>query len=114
MRASGAAGTRVTNRRSFLNGMTLAGAAALTPSSTRAAASNVRLAQASQGAGAAAPAAPLTVKSVGRLAGSSAGYAYAIKAGPWVFLTGHQAFDFQPGPAPARDGPPRPPPRRRP
>src|ERR1043166_6676596 len=86
MQASRAAGTRVTNRRSFLNGMTLAGAAALTPSPTHATASSVRLAQASQAAGAGSPAPALTVKSVGRLAGSSNGYAYAIKAGPWIFL----------------------------
>src|SRR5262245_14363379 len=101
MRTSGAA--RITNRRSFLNGVTMAGAAALTPSSTRAASSNVRMAQASQAAGGAATA--LTVKSVGRLAGSSTGYAYAFKAGPWIFLTGHEAFDFERGPAPEVDGP---------
>jgi len=114
MRAGGAA--RITNRRSFLNGMTMAGAAALTPSSTRAAASNVRMAQASPGAGGAATA--LTVKSVERLAGGATCYAYAIKAGPWIFLTGHEAFDFARGPAPEVDGPPgyplsgRPPLRR--
>jgi enamine deaminase RidA (YjgF/YER057c/UK114 family) len=106
----------VTNRRNFLNGMTLAGAAALTPSSTRAAASNVRMAQASQAAGGTAPA--LTVKSADRLAGSATSYADAIKAGPWIFLTGHEAFDFARGPAPEVEGPPgyplsgRPPLRR--
>jgi enamine deaminase RidA (YjgF/YER057c/UK114 family) len=118
MRAGRAAGAGVTNRCSFLNGMTLAGAAALTPSSTRAAASTVRMAQASQGAGAASSAAALTVKSVGRLAGGSTNYAYAIKAGPWIFLNGHEAFDFERGPAPEVEGPPgyrlsgRPPLRR--
>ncbi|HML11740.1 MAG TPA: Rid family hydrolase [Xanthobacteraceae bacterium] len=112
----------ITNRRSFLNGMTLAGAAALTPAAAHAAKSTqssatTRMAQASQAAGAAAPAAP-TVKSVGRLAGSSTGYAYAIKAGPWIFLNGHEAFDFERGPAPEVEGPPgyplsgRPPLRR--
>ena len=24
-------------------------------------------------------------------------YAYAVKAGPWIFLTGHEAFDFESG-----------------
>ena len=98
-----------------------AGAAALTPSAARATRSSahgagVRLAQANQMAGDSS--ASLTVKSVGRLAGSSTRYAYAIKAGPWIFLTGHEAFDFERGPAPEVDGPPgyslsgRPPLRR--
>ena len=98
-----------------------AGAAALTPSAARATGSSahgaaVRLAQANQMAGDSS--ASLTVKSVGRLAGSSTRYAYAIKAGPWIFLTGHEAFDFERGPAPEVDGPPgyslsgRPPLRR--
>lgn len=119
MRAGGA--VRVTNRRNFLNGMTLAGAAALTPSSTRATGSSapgaaVRMAQANQPAGG-SPAKPVT-KSVDRLAGSATSYAYAIKAGPWIFLTGHEAFDFERGPAPEVEGPPghplsgRPPLRR--
>ena len=123
MRAGRAVGIGVTNRRSFLNRMTLAGAAALTPLAARAAPSPVsdpatRLAQANQGAGAGSTPAALTIKSVGRLAGSSTGYAYAIKAGPWIFLTGHEAFDFERGPAPEVDGPPdyrlsgRPPLRR--
>jgi enamine deaminase RidA (YjgF/YER057c/UK114 family) len=117
MRAGRAVGVRVTNRRGFLNGMTLAGAAALTPSSTRAAAPTVRTAQASQGTGA-SPTAALTVQAVGDLAGGSTSYAYAIKAGPWIFLTGHEAFDFHRGPAPEVEGPPghrlsgRPPLRR--
>jgi hypothetical protein len=24
-------------------------------------------------------------------------YAYAVKSGPWIFLTGHEAFDFESG-----------------
>jgi hypothetical protein len=24
-------------------------------------------------------------------------YAYAVKSGPWIFLTGHEAFDFEIG-----------------
>src|SRR5215472_7036478 len=107
MRPRGA--TTVTNRRNFLNGMTLAGAAALTPAGHAASAtqsrSATRMAQAGQGAGAGAPTAALTVQAVGDLAGSSTSYAYAIKAGPWIFLTGHEAFDFHRGPAPEVEGP---------
>ena len=36
----------------------------------------------------------LEVKSVASLAGSGVPYAYAVKAGPWIFLTGHEAFEF--------------------
>ena len=34
------------------------------------------------------------IRSVEGLAGSGVPYAYAVKAGPWLFLTGHEAFDF--------------------
>ncbi|MBI2186841.1 MAG: hypothetical protein HYU37_06905 [Acidobacteria bacterium] len=47
----------------------------------------------------------LTVKSVDRLAGGAAAYAYAVKAGPWLFLTGHEAYDFEKGLAPEVEGP---------
>ena len=59
----------------------------------------------------------LKVKSV-RVAGSTINYAYAVKAGPWVFLNGHEAFDFERGLAAEVEGPPgnrlsgRPPLRR--
>ena len=43
--------------------------------------------------------ADIEVRSVEGLAGSAVPYAYAVKAGPWLFLTGHEAFDFT-GPAP--------------
>src|SRR6266849_8731978 len=65
-----------------------------------------------------APTAALTVKAVERLAGSGTRLAYAVKAGPWVFLNGHEAFDFEQGLAPEVEGPPgnrlngRPPLRR--
>jgi enamine deaminase RidA (YjgF/YER057c/UK114 family) len=36
----------------------------------------------------------LEVKSVDNLLGTPVAYAYAVKAGPWIFLTGHEAFDF--------------------
>src|SRR5207237_2123720 len=64
----------------------------------------VQLAQASPRAGAASAA--LTVKSVERLAGSTTSYAYAVKAGPFVFLNGHEAYDFEHGLAPEVEGPP--------
>jgi enamine deaminase RidA (YjgF/YER057c/UK114 family) len=40
---------------------------------------------------------PLEVRSVERLAGTPVPYAYAVKAGPWLFLTGHEAFDWRSG-----------------
>jgi enamine deaminase RidA (YjgF/YER057c/UK114 family) len=112
---------RLTTRRSFLRrGATLAGAVAL-PMGRASAAEAVadapdaplRLAQ----AGTAAASSAVTTKST-RLIGGSINYAYAVKAGPWVFLNGHEAFDFEQGLAPEVEGPPgnrlsgRPPLRR--
>src|SRR5262249_34067161 len=37
------------------------------------------------------------VKAIERLLGSGVPYAYAVKTGPWIFLTGHEAFDFATG-----------------
>lgn len=104
-------------RRGFLHhGMTLAGAAgtAFLPASGSDAAEPagdaLRLAKDT------APRA-ITVKST-RLAGSAIDYAYAVKAGPWIFLNGHEAYDFANGLAPEVEGPPgsslrgRPPLRR--
>jgi enamine deaminase RidA (YjgF/YER057c/UK114 family) len=45
------------------------------------------------------------VKAVERLLGGGVPYAYAVKAGPWVFLTGHEAFDFAAGVTEAVAGP---------
>jgi hypothetical protein len=45
------------------------------------------------------------VKSVDLL-GMPVSYAYAVKAGPWIFLTGHEAFDFESGIPEAVAGPP--------
>jgi hypothetical protein len=108
------------NRRSFLlNGAILAGAA-MAPAfaaHSRESSSMVQLAQAG-GTAAAAPASALAVKSVGRLAGSANSFAYAVKADPWIFLNGHEAYDFERGLAPEVEGPPghrlsgRPPLRR--
>ena len=47
----------------------------------------------------------IDVRSVDGLAGSAVPYAYAVKAGPWLFLTGHEAFDFAAGAAPEVEGP---------
>jgi enamine deaminase RidA (YjgF/YER057c/UK114 family) len=70
------------------------------------------------GTAGAAGASALTVKAVQRLAGSADSLAYAVKAGPWIFLNGHEAYDFERGLAPEVEGPPghrlsgRPPLRR--
>jgi hypothetical protein len=114
----------ITNRRGFLvNGMSLAGAAALTSAAAEQAGAApsgapVRIAQAATRAAAAPAASSLVVKSVERLAGSATSFAYAVKAGPWIFLNGHEAFDFERGLASEVEGPPgnrlagRPPLRR--
>jgi hypothetical protein len=36
-------------------------------------------------------------KAVGNLLGTPVSFAYAVKAGPWIFLNGHEAFDFENG-----------------
>jgi len=46
------------------------------------------------------------IKAVEHLLGTGIPYAYAVKAGPWVFLTGHEAFDFAAGVTEAVAGPP--------
>ena len=47
----------------------------------------------------------LEVKSVERLLGTPVPYAYAVKAGPWIFLTGHEAYDWATGIPDAVAGP---------
>ncbi|HEY8251960.1 MAG TPA: RidA family protein [Burkholderiales bacterium] len=47
----------------------------------------------------------IEMRGVENLAGTAVPYAYAVKAGPWLFLTGHEAFDFAAGPAPEVEGP---------
>jgi enamine deaminase RidA (YjgF/YER057c/UK114 family) len=47
----------------------------------------------------------IDVRSVDGLAGTAVPYAFAVKAGPWIFLTGHEAFDFAKGAAPEVEGP---------
>src|ERR1700730_2279938 len=48
----------------------------------------------------------LDVKSVDRLLGTPVPYAYAIKAGPRIFLTGHEAYDWETGTSDEVTGPP--------
>lgn len=96
----------LTSRRSLLRrGVTLAGAAALPANAIGAVAASptdaLRVAQA--GTAAAGPASAMTHKST-RLVGSAITYAYAVRAGPWVFLNGHEAFDFERGLAPEVEG----------
>jgi len=50
-----------------------------------------------KGSGEKEASAVLEVKSVERLAGTPVPYAYAVKAGPWIFLTGHEAYDWETG-----------------
>ena len=119
------------NRRAILvSGVTLAGAAAFAPSVAASAATApiaaaapgsdvpVRLAQGGARLGAIRADSPIVVKSTDHLAGSTVRYAYAVKAGPWVFLNGHEAYDFEHGLAREVEGPPsyrlsgRPPLRR--
>jgi enamine deaminase RidA (YjgF/YER057c/UK114 family) len=47
----------------------------------------------------------MEIRAVEGLAGSGVPYAYAVKAGAWLFLTGHEAFDFETGLAPEVEGP---------
>jgi len=46
----------------------------------------------------------IEIRSVEGLAGTAIPYAYAVKAGQWLFLTGHEAFDFAAGIAPEVEG----------
>ena len=50
--------------------------------------------------------AALEVEAVSNLLGTSLSYASAVKAGPWIFLTGHEAFEFAAGLTETVVGPP--------
>src|SRR3981081_1518684 len=77
-------------RRSFLGGATLAGvASAIAP--------RVAVAQAPIVAPPPAPSTSVTARTAERLAGAAVNYAYATKAGPFVFLNGHEGYDFEAG-----------------
>src|SRR6476646_810094 len=91
------------NRRDFVSKAAgLAGAVTFVPSVAAEATpsrdrSEIRLVQNQPASPRMAPSPSLEVKSVPRLVGSTTKYAYAVKAGPWIFLNGHEAFDFQNG-----------------
>jgi enamine deaminase RidA (YjgF/YER057c/UK114 family) len=112
----------LTTRRSFIyRGAALAGAAAVPTNGASAVEATVAPnapAPLSQASTRTAPVpSAVTTKST-RLLGSAIDYAYAVKAGPWVFLNGHEAFDFEQGLTREVEGPPgnrlsgRPPLRR--
>jgi hypothetical protein len=67
-------------RRAFLGGATAAGAASVFSP----------LAQAATPAASSAPGAAVTALTTQRLVGSAVNHAYAVKAGPFVFLNGHR------------------------
>jgi enamine deaminase RidA (YjgF/YER057c/UK114 family) len=92
---------RIDRRSVLVKGAAAFVGAATLPLAARA--QNVQLAQA--GGSAAASSSAIAVKSVERLAGSTLSYAYAVKAGPWIFLNGHEAFDFEKGLTPDVEGP---------
>jgi hypothetical protein len=53
-----------------------------------------------------APSAAITIRTAEHLVGSAVSHAYAVKAGPFVFLNGHEGYDFAAGVIPAVAGPP--------
>jgi len=88
----------VLERRQFLSGVTLAGlASALAPGAAQS--------QTSAPAVLSAPSAAIKVTAE-HLVGSSVNHAYAVKAGPFVFLNGHEGYDFAAGVIPAVAGAP--------
>src|SRR5262245_44874066 len=93
---------RSLDRRHFFNSLSAAGATALLPQIAYGQSSRpeppVQLAQA--GAGASPASSAIVVKSADRLAGTTVSLAYAVKAGPFVFLNGHEGYDFEKGLAP--------------
>src|SRR5258708_18883993 len=100
----------LTTRRSFVyRGATVAGVVALSTGRASAVeavgAPQAPLPLADAGTSTAAPSSAVTKKST-RLVGSAINYAYAVKAGPWGFLNGHEAFDFEQRLAPEVEGPP--------
>jgi len=99
------------NRRNFImRGARTAGAAALiSPAAAQTSSSAVGNFQVAQAPSAkTAPggtASDIRVRAAERLAASTTNFAYAVKAGPWIFLNGHEAFDFEKGIAAEVQGP---------
>lgn len=107
------------DRRKFLGKVSLAAAAA-TPiaSSSQGAESQPKIRLAQAGAAATGSSSAVAVKAAEHVAGSTINHAYAVKAGNWIFLNGHEAYDFEKGLSPEVEGQPgyalsgRPPLRR--
>src|ERR1700678_3000360 len=86
-------------RRAFLGGAASTGVvSALAP--------RAALAQAAAPPVPSAPGAAVTVRTAEHLLGSAVNHAYAVKAGPLVFLNGHEGYDFAAGVIPAVAGAP--------
>ena len=83
-------------RRAFLGGAALAGGASVL-------APGAALGQASPIASPTADSA-IAARTAEHLVGSAVNYAYAVKAGPFVFLNGHEGYDFTAGSVPAVEG----------
>jgi enamine deaminase RidA (YjgF/YER057c/UK114 family) len=84
-------------RRAFLSGATLAGVTSvLAPSAV--------LGQVSAPIAPSAPGRTILARTTEHLVGSAVNYAYAVKAGPFVFLNGHEGYDFSGGVVPAVEG----------
>ena len=84
-------------RRAFLGGPAIAGVASVL-------APRAALAQGPASIGASGV--PLVPRTAEHLIGSAVNYAYAVKAGPFVFLNGHEGYDFEAGVVPAVAGAP--------
>src|SRR5262249_6884253 len=80
-------------RRTFLSAAAAGVASALAP--------RAAVAQTSTQTGSA-----VTALTAERMLGSSVNYAYAVKAGPFVFLNGHEGYDFAAGVTAAVEGAP--------
>src|SRR5262245_50109760 len=83
-------------RRAFLGAATAGVASLLAP---RAALAQASPPTALSGSG-------VTALTAENMLGSAVNYAYAVKAGPCVFLNGHEGFDFAAGTVPAVEGAP--------
>jgi enamine deaminase RidA (YjgF/YER057c/UK114 family) len=92
-------------RRAFLGGATSAGVASVF--APRAALSQASVQGSAQASAPAVPSVPaITVRTAEHLVGSAVNHAYAVKAGPFVFLNGHEGYDFAAGVTPAVAGAP--------
>ena len=91
-------------RRAFLSGAALAGAASVAGVAS-VLAPGAALGQTSAPVAPSTPDPGISARTAEHLVGSAANYAYAVKAGPFVFLNGHEGYDFAAGVVPAVAGP---------